>query len=97
MTTLDGCLDHLQTLLDWSEDGNLFVGDEHSPDELFSQCGEINQHCFYGRNLGFQYCESIKNVLQFIALSMTLFSEVYYCDGKNYEFIRRLPDIVMSF
>lgn len=54
ITTLDGCLKHLQTLLSWSEKGNLFVKEEHGPDELFTACGEINQHCFYGRNLGFQ-------------------------------------------
>lgn len=48
------CLSHLQNLLSWSEKGNLFAKEEHRPDELFLRCGEIGQHCFYGRNMGFQ-------------------------------------------
>lgn len=54
LTSLDVCLSHLQNLLCWSEKGNLFANEEHRPDELFLKCGEIGQHCFYGRNLGFQ-------------------------------------------
>ncbi|KAJ8937288.1 hypothetical protein NQ318_020338 [Aromia moschata] len=84
LTSLDGCLTHLQTLLTWCDKGNLFVREEHTPEELLKKYGEINQHCFYGRNLGFQYCDSLKNILQFIALSMTLFSEVYYSQGSTF-------------
>ncbi|XP_057651044.1 hormone-sensitive lipase isoform X2 [Diorhabda carinulata] len=82
MNSLDSCLTQLQTIMSLCTDGNLFVGEDYPLDELFTQYGEINQHCFYGRHLGFQYCDSIRNVLQFIALSMTLFSEVYYNQGS---------------
>uniref|UniRef100_A0A6P7FJU3 Hormone-sensitive lipase isoform X2 n=1 Tax=Diabrotica virgifera virgifera TaxID=50390 RepID=A0A6P7FJU3_DIAVI len=82
LTSLDSCLTHLGTIMSWSERGSLFVNEDCPLGDLFSKYGEINQHCFYGRNLGFQYCDSIRNVLQFIALSMTLFSEVYYSQGS---------------
>ncbi|XP_018571617.1 hormone-sensitive lipase isoform X2 [Anoplophora glabripennis] len=93
LTSLDICLKHLETLLTWSDKGNLFVREEHTPEELLTKCGEINQHCFYGRHLGFQYCDSLKNILQFIALSMTLFSEVYYSQGS---LISKATNSVMS-
>ncbi|XP_072383529.1 hormone-sensitive lipase isoform X2 [Diabrotica undecimpunctata] len=82
LTSLDSCLTHLGTIMSWSDRGSLFVNEDCPLGDLFSKYGEINQHCFYGRNLGFQYCDSIRNVLQFIALSMTLFSEVYYNQGS---------------
>lgn len=62
LTSLDICLQHLETLLTWSDEGNLFVREEHTPEELLTKCGEINQHCFYGRHLGFQVkkCQNYK-------------------------------------
>nr|CAH7726017.1 unnamed protein product [Callosobruchus chinensis] len=82
LSSLDCCLSHLFTLMSWSKKGQLFMDESHTPEDLFKQCGEINQHCFYGRHLGFYFCDSIRNILQFIALSMTLFSEVYYSEGS---------------
>ncbi|CAH0560948.1 unnamed protein product [Brassicogethes aeneus] len=82
ITSLDTCLKHLETLLSWSSNGNLFPDEVHSPVELLSHCEDINQYCFYGRSMGFQYCESLRNVLQFIALSMAIFSEAYYGQGS---------------
>ncbi|CAG9822960.1 unnamed protein product [Phaedon cochleariae] len=85
IVSLNGCLDALEITLKWSdkEQGNLFVKDECPLQELFGKCGQVNQHCFYGRHLGYQFCESVKNVLQFVTISMTLFSEVYYNDGSS--------------
>lgn len=82
LTSIDGCVTQLGTLLTWSNSGDLFVNEDCPLPELIQKYGEINQHCFYGRNLGFQYCDSIKNLLQFISLSMALFSEVYYSQGS---------------
>lgn len=82
ISSLDTCLKHLETLLSWSSDGSLFPDESHSPVELLSHCEDINQYCFYGRCMGFQFCESLKNVLQFIALSMAIFSEAYYGQGE---------------
>ncbi|XP_050315776.1 hormone-sensitive lipase isoform X2 [Anthonomus grandis grandis] len=81
LISLDTCFKHLLTLMSWSPNGNLFVEDRPL-EELISVCQDINQYCFYGRSMGFQFCDSLKNVLQFIALSMAIFSEAYYSQGS---------------
>ncbi|XP_023017610.2 hormone-sensitive lipase [Leptinotarsa decemlineata] len=93
IVSLDSCLGHLKTMLSWSEDNNLFIKDDFSIEELIMQFGQVNQHCFYGRNLGFQFCDSIRNVLKIITTCMTLFSEVYYNEGS---LISRATTSVMS-
>jgi hormone-sensitive lipase len=75
---------HLGTLHSWSEDGNLFPVKEHSPDDILEKARSINQFAFYGRCLGFQYCDSIKPVLKFIAISMASFSESYYSNNGTF-------------
>ncbi|KAK9876534.1 hypothetical protein WA026_013907 [Henosepilachna vigintioctopunctata] len=82
LSSLDVCLKHLETMLEWSVDGNLFPNEDHSPDELLTYAEDINQYCFYGRCLGFQYCESLRNVLKVISLAMAIFSEAYYSQGS---------------
>jgi hormone-sensitive lipase len=82
IASLDTCFKHLETLLSWSNSGSLFPDEEHSPQELLSNYEDINQYCFYGRCMGFQFCESLKNILQFISMSMAIFSEIYYNQGS---------------
>jgi hormone-sensitive lipase len=67
-----------------SEDGNLFPIEEHTPEEVLQRATAINQFAFYGRCLGFQFFESIKPVLKFIAVSMTSFSESYYSNNGTF-------------
>lgn len=81
ISSLDTCFKHLLTMMAWSNNGSLFTEDRPLED-LKSVCQDINQYCFYGRCLGFQFCDSLKNVLQFIALSMAIFSEAYYSQGS---------------
>ncbi|KAL3265402.1 hypothetical protein HHI36_009608 [Cryptolaemus montrouzieri] len=81
LASLDTCLKHLETMLSWSTEGSLFPMEDHSPDELLSYADDINQYCFYGRSMGFQYCESLRNILKFISLTMAIFSEAYYSRG----------------
>uniref|UniRef100_A0A182IXR0 Uncharacterized protein n=1 Tax=Anopheles atroparvus TaxID=41427 RepID=A0A182IXR0_ANOAO len=82
MASLCTCLEHAQTLREWTrESGDLFPDESRSVEELFAKGGIINQYCFYGRCLGFQFCESIKPILKFIAIGMAGFSEGYYSDG----------------
>lgn len=77
------CLDHLLTLRSWSTNGSLFTEQGHTAEELLSHGGAINQYCFYGRCLGFQFAKSMRGVLKFIASTMAGFSEGYYSDrGK---------------
>ncbi|XP_060532409.1 hormone-sensitive lipase isoform X2 [Cylas formicarius] len=81
ISSLDTCFGHLQTMMSWMSDGNLFP--EHkSMDEMISVCRGINQYCFYGRCVGFQFCQSLRAILQFVSLSMAIFSEAYYTQGS---------------
>ncbi|XP_012135479.1 hormone-sensitive lipase isoform X2 [Megachile rotundata] len=86
LASLCTCLEHLQTLSSWSEkanDGNLslFIGDRHSPREILSKVDSINQYCFYGRCLGFQFHESLKPIIKAIMVCMATFSEAFYANG----------------
>ncbi|KAJ3659164.1 hypothetical protein Zmor_010868 [Zophobas morio] len=82
IASLDTCFKHLEVLLSGSSSGNLFPDEDHSTPELLSNYEDINQYCFYGRPLGFQFCQSIRNLLQFISMSMAIFSEIYYNQGS---------------
>lgn len=87
-------LNHLVTLHSWSEHGNLFPAQDHSPEDILERARTINQFAFYGRCLGFHYCESIKPVLKFIAISMASFSESYY--SNNGRFIKATNSMFTS-
>ena len=76
--------EHLLTLHSWSEGGNLFPVQKDTPEEILERSRTINQFAFYGRCLGFQYCNSIKPILKFIAISMASFSESYYSDNGTF-------------
>ncbi|XP_076753016.1 hormone-sensitive lipase isoform X1 [Xylocopa sonorina] len=86
LASLSTCLVHLQTLYSWSEhinDGkpSLFLGDNHNSYELLNKLHTINQYCFYGRCLGFQFYENLKPVLKTIIVCMATFSEAFYANG----------------
>ncbi|XP_024937022.1 hormone-sensitive lipase isoform X2 [Cephus cinctus] len=86
LASLCTCLQHLKTLYSWSEPmendrPSLFPSDDHSPQELLNQAENINQYCFYGRCLGFQFCDSMKRILKTISVCMASFSEAYYSNG----------------
>ncbi|XP_023945668.2 hormone-sensitive lipase isoform X2 [Bicyclus anynana] len=82
LASLGTCLHHLQTLLSWAPPGELFPSEGHSPEELFSQADNINQYCFYGRCLGFQFLPSMRGILKGISICMAGFSEAYYSHGN---------------
>nr|XP_037873125.1 hormone-sensitive lipase isoform X2 [Bombyx mori] len=82
LASLGTCLHHLQTLLGWAPPGELFPTEHHTPEELFSQADTINQYCFYGRCLGFQFIPSMRGILKGISICMAGFSEAYYCHGN---------------
>ncbi|KZC05122.1 PREDICTED: hormone-sensitive lipase [Dufourea novaeangliae] len=86
LASLCTCLEHLQTLYSWSEettDGkpSLFIGDNHNPYEILNKASNINQYCFYGRCLGFQFYDSLKPALKTILVCMATFSEAFYTNG----------------
>lgn len=81
IASLKTLLTLLKILISWSEPGQLYPKDEHTPDELLAQADQVNQFCFYGSCLGFQFCESMQVILKGLAILMVSFSEVYYSDG----------------
>lgn len=80
MASLNTCLKHCHTLREWTASGELFP-DGRSVEELLGKAETINQFCFYGRCLGFQFCESMRPLLKFISIGMAGFSEGYYSEG----------------
>ncbi|XP_073812727.1 hormone-sensitive lipase [Musca autumnalis] len=79
LSSLCSCLKYLIILHEWSKDSaDLFAYGRHSAEELFEMGDTINQYCFYGRCMGFQYGDSIRGVLRFISISMAGFSETFY-------------------
>lgn len=81
LASLVTCLAHLRQLMEWSEPGELFPAGDHSPQELLAKAESINQYCFYGRCLGFQFCESVQIVLKAVSIAMASYSDVYYGEG----------------
>lgn len=79
LISLCSCLRYLITLNQWSQNtGDLFALGKYSAEELFETGEIINQYCFYGRCLGFQYNDTIRNIVRFISISMASFSEAFY-------------------
>lgn len=83
LVSLQTLLQYLKILYTWStevmSDGklSLFIMD-HSAEEFLQWTENINQYCFYGRCIGFQFCNSLKKVLKTVALAMVSYSEMYY-------------------
>ncbi|XP_063230131.1 hormone-sensitive lipase isoform X2 [Bacillus rossius redtenbacheri] len=80
LASLGSCLQLLQTMLSWGRPGELFSpeAENHTAEELLRHTEAINMYCFYGRCLGFQYCESMQKILKTISIMMASFSELYY-------------------
>lgn len=78
------CLNHLVTLHEWSEDGNLFPVRGNTPEDILERARAVDQFAFYGRCLGFQFCDSIKPIIKFIAILMASYSESYYSDNNTF-------------
>ncbi|XP_076636553.1 hormone-sensitive lipase [Colletes latitarsis] len=86
IASLCTCLGHLQTLFSWSENINdgkpsLFIGNDHNLYDILNKVDTINQYCFYGRCLGFQFHDNLKPILKTIMVCMATFSEAFYANG----------------
>lgn len=66
-----------------SEYGDLYANDNSHENYISKAATVINQTCFYGRAIGFQYCDSIKPILKFINISMASFSEGYFSNSHK--------------
>lgn len=85
LCSLCTCLQYLLILRQWSanSNGDLFACGRHTAEQLFELGDTINQYCFYGRCLGFQYGDSIRGVLRFLGIGMASYSETYYSQTDN--------------
>lgn len=85
LCSLCTCLQYLLILRQWSanSNGDLFASGRHTAEQLFELGDTINQYCFYGRCLGFQYGDSIRGVLRFLGIGMASYSETYYSQTDN--------------
>ncbi|XP_072166376.1 hormone-sensitive lipase-like [Diadema setosum] len=71
-------LAYAQKLVAYSERGNLFPkNDEHFPDNVMLEIQALDRECFYGRCLGFQFCESLWQPLQTVAVALASYAEGY--------------------
>lgn len=93
IASLGVCIKHVKTIKSWCKNGDLFPQENVSPDDIWTRTQDINQYCFYGRNLGFQFCDSMKYVLRFVGLSMVIYSEAYYHEGNM---VSRATNSVMT-
>lgn len=82
---------YLKTLYRWSSaeimsDGrpSLLIMD-HSTQEFLGLIENVNQDCFYGRCVGFQFSNNLKMPLKIITSSMAVFSEIYYNNNSVLE------------
>lgn len=83
LDSLHVIMDYMALLMSWSDPGSLFPNEKHGCEDLLaSQPKYINQYCFYGRCLGFQFCDSMATILKALCILMASFSEVYYSNGE---------------
>uniref|UniRef100_A0A336MJV2 CSON000309 protein n=1 Tax=Culicoides sonorensis TaxID=179676 RepID=A0A336MJV2_CULSO len=82
LVNLSNCLTLCITLRGWTDKGELFPNSKHTAKELLMKAHQIDQDAFYGRCLGFQFCKSLKPILNFITTSMAGFSKAFYYDGN---------------
>lgn len=67
-----------------SDGGNLY-SKEYSHDNLITRSAKVtNQTCFYGRSVGFQFVDSMKNILKFLNVTLACFSEAYFTNGFKF-------------
>lgn len=64
-----------------SDGGNLYSKEYSHDNQITRAASVINQTCFYGRSIGFQYVESLKSLFRFLAVALASFSESYYMKG----------------
>ncbi|KAI0220041.1 Hormone-sensitive lipase [Lamellibrachia satsuma] len=80
---LRACLYYLQRLSAYCKEGCLFPEPEtlteqySTAERLMLEVESLSQEPFYGRCLGFQYCESMVRILTTISLVMASYSEGY--------------------
>jgi hormone-sensitive lipase len=97
---LRACLYYLQQLVQYCNEGELFPDENTlSPERyqvaerLLQEIEYLSQESFYGRCLGFQYCESMRRPLTTINVAMACYGEGYQKSNRS---LLRLANSVLS-
>lgn len=73
-------------LIPYCDPGDLFANEDNLDNEvaesLLKEIEMLSQDCFYGRCLGFQFCESMVKPLQGVGVAMASFSDGYKNDSQ---------------
>ncbi|XP_052059671.1 hormone-sensitive lipase-like [Mytilus californianus] len=78
---LRASLHYANKLIPFCDQGNLFANEAYLDNEvaenLLKDVERLSQDCFYGRCLGFQFCESMVKPLHGVGVAMASFSDGY--------------------
>ncbi|XP_031621456.1 hormone-sensitive lipase [Contarinia nasturtii] len=83
LASLCSCLEQIMIIRTNSEFGSLFPLGDHKAIGLFNTSACVNQYSFYGRCIGFHYCESMQSVMKFLGICLAGFSEIFYNNNGN--------------
>jgi hypothetical protein len=61
-----------------SKNSCLYVHNESYEGEVTRTLKEVDQRPFYGKNIGFQFCESMKPILKMIVVTMACYFSFYF-------------------
>lgn len=66
-----------------SQNGNLYASTSGSSKNIITNSfKDVDQECFHGRALGFQYADSLRSFMAFLDIAMTSQSDMHYTKGS---------------
>ncbi|XP_033099091.1 hormone-sensitive lipase-like [Anneissia japonica] len=71
-------LAYAQNVFAYAETGELFTNENEFPETELMEAQALDRECFYGRCLGFQFCDIMYKPLQTVSIAMASFSEGYH-------------------
>ena len=84
-------------LVNYCQDGELFADESKLnsaiAESLMMEVESLSQECFFGRCLGFQFCESMYRPVQLLAIAMASYSEGYL---ENSQVMQTLSSVFNS-
>ncbi|CAN7983804.1 unnamed protein product [Ixodes hexagonus] len=72
----------LERMMENTDDGSLFVSMEFN--DLFNECDRFDPTSFYGRCMGFYYCDPIRRTLKKGHAVLSAYRDHYYQTGRNF-------------
>lgn len=84
MRGIEAGLSILKLMLENTENGSLFVGENLTFSDLFEKFDSFNPTSFYGRYMGFYYCDAIRRTLRKGHAVLSAYRDHYYQTGSNF-------------